>query len=85
MDLYVWVLKNIHKYDDGEEYFYADVFASESEAVEKMRWEYEDAMSDTFSQIGKDDLSQYIDGGSAEIRSGDNVFTWEIQQQLVKH
>ena len=79
--LNIYMLKNINKYEDGEEYFHVDLFNTEDDARKQMNSEFNEFLESDYGN-NKNELDVCeIDETTAELRDGLHVSTWEIDMQ----
>lgn len=76
----VFLLKNINSYRDGSQYFCVDPYPSEDLAFAQMADEFESFFKDDFDSNEAIEVKE-IGDTYAELRDGDRVSTWEIEER----
>ena len=76
----VFLLKNINSYRGGEHYFCVDPFPSGDLAFAQMAEEFESFFKDDFNSDETIAVKE-IGATCAELRDGDRVSTWEIEER----
>lgn len=82
MNKSIYVLKNINKYIDKEEFFHVTLFTNYENAIIQLNKDYYTAVQNWFDSLNVNDIYK-VSGSYAELNVAGHIFTWEVEQHEV--